>query len=60
MQVDTDRAFETARCMLGQYSTAAIASEMAHWHAMDYGRETEGRAYWKLVGRIIRQLSKGE
>jgi len=47
-----------ARGMLGRYRTAAIAMEMAHWHAMDHAAETEGRARWLRVRALIERLSK--
>ena len=49
---------EIARGMLGRYRTAAIATEMATWHAMDYPAESENRARWLRIRATIERLNK--
>lgn len=45
-----------AATMLKRYSTYKVASDMAHYHAMDYPRHSEEREFWKEVGREISRL----
>jgi hypothetical protein len=40
---------EAAEGMLKRYSSARVASEMAHFHACDYRDGDERRAYWEAV-----------
>ena len=58
MTVDAGRAYDTARRMLARYSSATVAADMAHWHAMDYPPGDPERVYWQLVGTLIRQIGK--
>jgi hypothetical protein len=56
--IDPDEEETVARRMLGRYRTAAIAMEMAHWHAMDHGAKTAGRERWLRVRLLIARLSR--
>ena len=47
-----------ARGMLSRYRSAAIAMEMAHWHAMDHAEGSAHRARWQRVHETIGRLSK--
>lgn len=47
---------EIASHMLRRYSSAKVAMEMAHWHAMDYAAGSALRARWLLVRETIGRL----
>jgi hypothetical protein len=49
---------EIARGMLGRYSSARVAMEMAHWHAMDHAEGSPSRARWLRVRETIDRLSR--
>jgi hypothetical protein len=49
---------EIARGMLRRYSSARVAMEMAHWHAMDHAEGSASRARWLRVMGTIERLSK--
>ena len=49
---------EIARGMLGRYSSAKVAMEMAHWHAMDHADGSPSRARWLRVRETIGRLSR--
>lgn len=57
-QFTLTRAHAIAEGMLKRYSTFKVASDMAHYHAMDYPRHSEERTFWKEVGREISRLSR--
>jgi len=46
-----------ARGMLS-YSSAKVAMEMAHWHAMDHAEGSAGRARWQRVREAIARLKE--
>jgi hypothetical protein len=49
---------EIAKVMLSRYSSANVAAEMAHWHAMDYKEGDPRREKWLSVHREIRRIAK--
>ena len=49
---------EIARGMLSRYSSARVAMEMAHWHAMDHAEGSPSRARWLRVRETIDRLSR--
>lgn len=59
MDYNLNRAHEIAASMLKRYSTVKVATDMAHYHSMDYPRHSEARRFWQEVGREIARLARG-
>lgn len=55
-----DRVDATARRMLARYSSARVASEMAGYHACDYGPNTDMRIFWRKVSARIDAIARGQ
>lgn len=53
-----ERVREIAAGMLARYSTAKVAGEMAHFHAMDFPAGSAERSYWYRVGAEIRDQAR--
>lgn len=46
-----------ARGMLDRHGSPMVATEMAHWHAMDHAEGTPARARWKRIASMIAHLT---
>lgn len=53
-----DKVETTARQMLDRYSSWTVASEMAHYHSCDYGRNTDEGIFWRKVETRIREIAR--
>lgn len=47
------RVTETATRMVARYSSSRVASDMAHYHACDYPRDSREAIYWRAVSHRI-------